>query len=159
MQHIKPDYECAALPTELYRLVALHIHEKWPASQLSQLDFMSWLMVLESDLQICKLGDMGAAAAFEKFEQGAGGAHQDPLQRKARFGHQPVAMVKITEAESDMGIGAEGEVSAQISRGFNDGAAVAFATRARVNEGGVVDLQRHPIVRSRLDHSLNVDGK
>ncbi len=68
-------------------------------------------------------------------------------------------MVKIAEAKSDMGIGAEGEVSAQISRSFNDGATVAFATRARVNEGGVVDLQRHPIVRSRLDHRLNVDGK
>lgn len=116
-------------------------------------------MVLEPDLQIDKLGDMGAAAAFEKFEQGAGGAHQDPLQRKARFGHQTVAMVKIAEAESDMGIGAESEIGPQISRGFNNGATVAFATRARVNEGGVVDLQRHPIVRRRLDHRLNVDGK
>ena len=159
MQHIKPNYECAALPTELYRLVALHIHEKWPASQLSQLDFMSWLMVLESDLQICKLGDMGPAAALEEIEQDAGGAHQDPLLREAGFGHQTVTVVKITKGKCHVGIGAEGEVSPQISRSFHDGAAVAFTPRARVNEGGVVDLQRHPIVRSRLDHRLNVDGK
>jgi len=116
-------------------------------------------MVLAPILQIRKLGDMGAAATLEKIEQGTGGAHQDPLQREARFGHQPVAMVKIAEAESDVGIGAEGEVGPQISRGFNDCATVAFATRARVNEGGVVDLQRHPIVCRRLGHSLNVDGK
>ena len=120
---------------------------------------MSWLMVLEPDLQVGKLGDMGPAAALEEIEQGTGRAHQDPLQRKACFGHQTVAMVKIAEAESDVGIGAEGEVSAQISGGFNDGTAVAFATRARVNEGGVVDLQCHPVVGRSLDHRLNVDGK
>ena len=91
---------------------------------------MSWLIVLERDLQIGKLRDMGPTATLEEIEQGPGGAHQDPLQRKARFGHQPVAMVKIAEAESDMGIGAEGEVGPQISRGFNDGTAVTFATRA-----------------------------
>lgn len=159
MQHIKPDYECAALPTELYRLVASQIHEKWLACQSSQLNFMSWLIELERDLQIGKLRDMGPTATLEEIEQGPGRAHQDPLQRKARFGHQAVAMVKITEAESDMGIGAEGEVGPQISCGFNDGATVAFAPRARVNEGGVVDLQRHPIVRRRLNHRLNVDGK
>lgn len=116
-------------------------------------------MVLEPDLQIDKLGDMGPAAAFEKFEQGAGGAHQDPLLREARFGHQTVAVVKIAKSKCHVGIGAEGEIGPQISRDFNDGTAVAFAPRAGMNEGGVVDLQRHPIVRSRLDHSLNVDGK
>lgn len=116
-------------------------------------------MVLAPDLQIGKLGDMGPAAALEEIEQGAGGAHQYPLLREARFGYQPVAVVKIAEAESDVGIGAEGEIGPQISRGLHDGATVAFAPRARVNEGGVVDLQRHPIVRRRLDHRLNVDGK
>lgn len=159
MQHITTDYECAALPTELYRLVAIHIHEKWPASQLSQLDFMSWLMVLEPDLQIDKLGDMGTAAAFEEIEQSTGGAHQDPLLREARFGHQTVAVVKIAKGKCHVGIRAEGKIGPQIPRGFHDGTAVAFTTRARVNEGGVVDLQRHPIVRRRLDHRLNVDGK
>lgn len=110
-------------------------------------------------LEIDELGDVGAAAAFEEIEQGAGGAHQDPLLREARFSHQTVTMVKIAEAEGDVGVGSEGEVGAQISCSFDDGAAVAFTARARVNEGGVVDLQRHPIVGRRLDHRLNVDGK
>lgn len=116
-------------------------------------------MVLEPDLQIGKLGDMGPAAAFEKFEQGAGGAHQDPLLRETRFGHQTVAVVKITKSKCHVGIGAESEIGPQISRDFNDGTAVAFATRARVNERGVVDLQRYPIVSGRLDHRLNIDWK
>lgn len=110
-------------------------------------------------LEIDELGNMGAATAFEEIEQGAGGAHQDPLLREARFGHQTVTVVKIAEAEGDVGVGSESEIGPQISRSFDDGAAVAFTARARVNEGGVVDLQRHPIVGRRLDHRLNVDGK
>ena len=60
-------------------------------------------MVLEPDLQIDKLGDMGPAAAFEEIEQSTGGAHQDPLLREARFGHQTVAVVKIAKAEMRRG--------------------------------------------------------
>ena len=69
---------------------------------------------------------MSTAAALEKIEQCAGGAGQDPLMWEVGFGDQPMAVIKVAEAECHVGVGAESEVGTQIARRLDDGAAVAF---------------------------------
>lgn len=109
--------------------------------------------------EVGKLRNMGPATAFEKIEQGAGGACQDPLCWEAGLGHQSVAVLEISETEGHVGVGAEGEIGPHVPRRLDDGAAVAFTTRAGVAEGGVVELQCHPILCRRLDHGLDIDGE
>lgn len=109
--------------------------------------------------EVGELWNMGPAAAFEKIEQRTGGACQDPLCREAGFGHQSVAVLEISEAEGHVGVGTEGEVGTHVPRRLDDGAAVAFTARAGVAEGGVVELQRYPILCRRLDHGLDIDGE
>lgn len=116
-------------------------------------------MELGHGLEIGKLRDMGAAAALEEVEQGAGRARQDPLLGELGGLHQPLAMFEIPQAEGDVGVGAEGEVGAQIPRRLDDGAAVALAARTGVAEGGVVELQCYPVFGGGPDHGLDVDGE
>ncbi len=75
------------------------------------------------------------------------------------FGDQPMAVIKVAEAECHVGVGAESEVGTQIARRLDDGAAVAFTACTGVTERGVVDLQRHSILCRSLDHRLDIDGE
>lgn len=109
--------------------------------------------------EVGKLRNMGAAAALEKVEQGAGRSRQDPLFGEVCLGHQPMTVLEIPQAEGHVGVGAEGEIGTQIARRFDDGTAVALATRTGMAEGGVVELQRHSVFGGGLDHGLDVDGE
>ena len=109
--------------------------------------------------EIGKLRDMGSAAALEKIEQGTGRARQDPVLGEVCLGHQSVAVFEIPKAERNVGVGAEGEIGTEVARRFNDGAAVVLATRTGMAERGVVEFERHSVLRGGLDHGLDVDGE
>ena len=116
-------------------------------------------MVLRGGSEIGKFRYVGPTTALEETEQGTGRAGQDPLLGEARFGHQTLAMFEVADTEGDMGVGTEGEVGSQISRRFDDGTAVIFTARPGVDKGGVVDLQRDPVLCGGPYYGLDVDGK
>lgn len=102
---------------------------------------------------------MGSAPAFEKREQGAGGAGQDPLFGEAGCRDQSMAVFEVADAEGDMGVGSEDQIGAMVSRRLDDGAAVLFTACPGVAERGVVDLKGDPVLRGGMHHGVDVDGE